>query len=85
MVLISRVWSVNLHAYIVRYLHFQLNCELNKSTKIFRPLFSIYERSLQFLIVTLFDIFLPNPNQNNQIGMKNIQSLYIQSRELELA
>ena len=31
----------------------------------------------------MFDIFLTNPNQNNQIGMKNIQSLYIQSRETQ--
>ena len=64
MVLISRVWLVNLHAYIVHYLHLQLNCELNKSTKIFRSLFSIDERSLQFLIHLVRH--LPSKSQSKQ-------------------
>ena len=31
----------------------------------------------------MFDILFPNPNQNNQIGMKNIQRLYMHSREAQ--
>ena len=81
MVLISRVWLVNLHAYIVRYLHLQLNCELNKSTKIFRSLFSIDERSLHFLIHLVRHLPYKSQSKQSNWNEKYSKPLYTIKRD----